>query len=200
MLPPSWAVSSGTRLDLDGFGAAFSQAWSRTESRFLKLECWQAYREGHACESQEVYERGDMETARELLRREAEADRPLYEDVEKRHIDYSRIRLVREPLSPYLQYELLSYRIRAQMGENIEVVRCDSTVRLPSDEYFDVLLFDRREALIHDYGTGDVGWQSGGWLIEEPYVLARLEEMILALRDGAIPLRRYPGRARTEQF
>ncbi|WP_329252375.1 hypothetical protein OG417_08800 [Actinoallomurus sp. NBC_01490] len=199
MLPPTWALSGSTRLDLQEFSTAFSRAWSQTESRFLKLECWQAYREAQACESQEVYEHGDIETACELLRREAEADRPLYEDVDKRHLDYARIRLVQEPLNPYLRYELLSYGIRAEMGENIEVVRCDPALRLPSDEYFDVLLFDRRTALIHDYGTGEVGRQSGGWLTHEPHVLARLEEMILALREGAVPLQQYLRQARTEQ-
>jgi len=199
MLPPVWALSGSTRLSLQEFGTAFSHAWSQTESRFLKLECWQAYREAQACKSQEFYERGDIETARELLRQEAEADRPVYEDVNERHIDYARVRLIQEPLTSYLRYELLSYRIRAEMGENIEVVRCDAAVRLPSDEYFDVLLFDRRAALIHDYGARKVGRQSGGWLTHERHVLDRLEQMILTLRKAAIPLQQYLGQGRTEQ-
>ena len=87
MHPPKWALLDSARLDLDEFGAAFASAWSRIESRFLKLECWQAYRESETSESQTVYERGDIETARELLQREAEADRPLYEDVDQRRLE-----------------------------------------------------------------------------------------------------------------
>src|SRR5690242_14330382 len=105
MYPPSWAVSAGTRLDVNDFGAAFSAAWSKIETRFLKLECWQAYRELEASESQAAYERGDVETARELLQQEAEADRALYEDVGRRDLEYARVRLVQEPLSAYLAYE-----------------------------------------------------------------------------------------------
>ena len=191
MYPPTWALSDSARLNLDEFGAAFTGAWSRTESRFLKLECWQAYRESETSESQTVYERGDIETARELLRHEAEVDRPLYEDVEQRCLEYARVRLVQEPPSAYLGYELLSYRIRADMGETIEVVRYDPALRLPDERCFDFLLFDRHTALIHDYGTSDVGQQTGGWLSHEPAVIAGLEETISTLRRKAVPLQQY---------
>lgn len=178
----------GTRLDLDGFGAAFSSAWSQVEARFLKLECWQAYRESETNESQRAYDRGEFDVARQLLEREAEADRPLYEDVRRRGIEYARVRLVQDPPTPYLEYEFLSYRIRAEMGENIEIVRCDPNLRLPNRQHFDFLLFDRHTALIHDYGTATVGAQVGGWLTHEPQVIAALETTVVTLRQHALPL------------
>jgi hypothetical protein len=196
MYPPAWALSGSTRLDLDEFGPAFASAWSRIESRFLKLECWQAYREAETSESQAAYELGDTEAARELLRREAEADRSLYEDVDQRHLEYARVRLVQEPPTPYLEYELLSYHIRAEMGEKIEVVRWDPTLPLPDERHFDFLLFDRHTALIHDYGTGDVGRQTGGWLTNEADVIAKLEETISVLRRDAVALRQYVANTR----
>jgi len=115
-LPPTWVLGGSTRLSLEDFFAEFSRAWSRTESRFLKLECWQSYREVETNRSQMAYEGADIGKARELLKQEAEADRPLYEDVRSRDLEYSRIRLLREPLTSYLEYELLSYQIRAEMG------------------------------------------------------------------------------------
>ncbi|MEV0402985.1 DUF6879 family protein [Actinoallomurus sp. NPDC050550] len=191
MYPPAWALTDSARLDLEEFGKAFAGAWLQIESRFLKLECWQTYRELEANESQQVYERGDIESARELLRQEAELDRPLYEEVSRRNIEYARVRLIQEPLSAYLQYELLSYRIRADMGENIEVVRCDPALYLPDERHFDFLLFDRHTALIHDYGAGEVGLQAGGWLTHEPSVITVLEETVSSLRRKAIPLQEY---------
>ncbi|MDN3351877.1 DUF6879 family protein [Actinomadura sp. DC4] len=184
-------LSASTRLDLAKFGAAFATAWSRIESGFLKLECWQAYRESEASQSQAAYERGDIETARRLLQREAEADRSLYEEVDRRRLEYARVRLVQEPLSSYLGYELLSYRIRADMGERIEVVRCDPALRLPDERHFDFLLFDRHTALIHDYGAGDVGLQTGGWLTHDRDAIAGLEGTISKLRRSAVPLQQY---------
>jgi hypothetical protein len=172
-------------------GVAFARAWSRLQSRFLKLECWQRYWESEDNQSQAAYNSGDIDTARDLLRREAEVDRPLYEDVRSRGIEYARVRLVQEPLTPYLEYELLSYRIRVDLGENIEVVRCDAGARLPDERHFDFLLFDRGTALIHDYGTAKIGRQVGGWLTHEPDVIARLEQTIASLRRQAVPVQHY---------
>lgn len=191
MSPPTWALDKSTRLDLDGFAAAFAKAWSRMESRFLKLECWQTYRELEASESQAAYESGDVEAARKLLQQEAAADRSLYEDVTRRHIEYARVRLVQEPLTSYLTYEMLNYRIRADMGENIEVVVCDPALHLPDERHFDFLLFDGHTALIHDYGAGDVGLQTGGWLAHEPGTIAVLKELVEGFRRLAVPFARY---------
>lgn len=130
----------------------------------MKAECWQEYQEIEAAESQRAYNRGDIATALDLLRREAEADGPLYQDVKHRGIDYARLRLVHLPLTAYLRYEMSAYAIRAQMGENIRIAKYPATVALPSEDYFDFLLFDQHTALIHDYGSGPVGVQSGGWL------------------------------------
>ncbi|MEU9887633.1 DUF6879 family protein [Sphaerisporangium sp. NPDC051011] len=103
-----------------------------------------------------------------------------------RGIEYSRIRLVQEPLTAYLDYELMAYRIRANLGEVIEVVRCGTTLSLPNEDLFDFLLFDRHTALIHDYG--DAGLQAGGWLTHDPEVLSSLEIRATELRQAAVPL------------
>jgi hypothetical protein len=186
--PPRWAVDSGTRVDLDGFGAEFARAWARLQARFLKVECWQSYQEIEANESQAAYRRGDHERCRELLHKEAEGDRPLYVEVHRRGLDFARLRVVQLPITDYLRYELESYRIRAAMGENIEVVQDTSGAQLPHDEVFDFLLFDHDAALVHDYGSGGTGVQSGGWLVQEPAAVLSLEERALALRAEAVPL------------
>lgn len=188
MIPPTWALKGSVRLDLDEFQSEFSRAWPKAGSRFIKLECWQQYREQEASRSQDEYSRGDIPRTRELLRVEAEADRPLYEDVRRRGIGYARIRLVQQPLTPYLKYELMAYEIRAEMGENIEVVRWGPASRLPDEDNFDFLLFDRHTALIHDYGSGEIGVQTGGWITHDADVIASLEIRAAALRRIAVPL------------
>lgn len=189
MRPPQWVLTNSRFLNLDEFGARFSDAWSRIESRFLKLECWQTYQELEAGKSQEAYNRGEIQEARELLLREAEFDRPLYEDIKRSGTEYARIRLVQEPLTPYLEYELLAYEIREEMGENIEIVRCDAALKFPNEDYFDFLLFDRHTALVHDYGYA--GRQSGGWITHDADVLISLEKKAVTLRRSAVPLRQF---------
>lgn len=184
MSPPRWALKNSEWLELDEFMSLFSLSWRRTESRFIKLECWQTYQEITASASQEAYDRGDRAKAAELLRQEAEADRPLYADIETRDIDYARIRLVQFPLTDYLRYELIAYQIRVEMGERIEFVRFDAGRPLPNADCFDFLLFDCHTALIHDYG--DVGRQSGGWVTRDPEVIASLERTVLALRAESV--------------
>jgi hypothetical protein len=188
MTPPARALRDSRRLNLEEFQVQFSDAWSRLSERFLKLECWQEYQELEASESQDAYNRGDVVAARNLLREEAETERPLYDDIREREIDYARIRLIQEPLTPYLAYELMAYQIRASMGENIEVVRFAATAQLPSEEYFDFLLFDRRTALIHDYGTGCIGRQVGGWVTHDADTIVFLEGKASTLRPAALPL------------
>jgi hypothetical protein len=185
MRPPQWVIESGRRLDLEEFGTEFAQTWPRTEERFLKLETWQSYRERDITTSQVAYERGDIREAERLLQQESDTERWLYEDVRARNIDYARIRLVQEPLTPYLVYEFIAYRIRQKIGENIEIVRCDPLMRFPDDEHFDFLLFDRHTALIHDYG--EIGLQTGGWITHDSDVISALDMKAVELRRTAVP-------------
>lgn len=189
MRPPQWVLKNSRRLDLGEFGWRFSIAWARTQSRFIKVECWQTYEELPGNRSQSVYDLGDHRGAQILMRQEAQVDRSLYDDIKKRGIDYSRIRLVQEPLTHYLEYEMQAYGIRAELGENIEIVRCHSGIRLPNAEHFDFLMFDRHTALIHDYGA--TGRQIGGWLTREPDVISLLERRAVRLRRAAVPLHVY---------
>jgi hypothetical protein len=103
------------------------------------------------------------------------------------------VRLIQEPLTVYLRYELMAYSIREHLGEHIEIVRCDPAVRLPNDETFDCLVFDQRTALIHDYGDGEVGRQTGGWVTYAPSVIERLVATVASLRSTAKPLGNYLG-------
>ena len=189
--PPAALLKASARLNLDEFASQFAAAWSQLDTRFLKVECWQEYKELEAAESQNAYNHGDIASARDSMEHEAESDRPLYADARKRGVDYARIRLLKLPLTHYLEYEMTAYSVRARMGENIEVVELPPTAIVPSADYFDFLLFDWHTALIHDYGSNDIGVQSGGWITHDPDAISTLEEKALALRASAIPLREF---------
>jgi len=64
-------------------------------------------------------------------------------------------------------------------------------MRLPDERQFDFLIFDRNTALIHNYGTAEIGRQIGGWLTHEPDVISRLEQTAEDLRRQAVPLQQY---------
>jgi hypothetical protein len=181
--PPAEFLDGGERLTLEGFQNAFGETWRRLERRFVKVECWQSYREADGVRSQEAFQQGDHPLARRLLEDEAIGDRPLYDEIRTRGLDFSRIRLITHPLTEYLRYEMINYEVRTRLGERVELIRPPS----PVEEYFDFLLFDSHAALIHDYGPGPVGRQAGGWLTHAPRTLDALAAIIDDLRAWGRP-------------
>lgn len=185
MRPPEWAIGAGKRLDLGEFGSHFMDLWRSTSTRFVKLECWQTYQEPSA-RSLVAFNNGDLAETRRLLQEEAEPDRPLYDDVQEKGIDFARIRLVQRPLTLYLKFEFMSYQIRQGMGETIRLVELANDIKLPDENYFDFLLFDRSAALVHDYGND--GLQRGGWYTDHPSAIVKLEDTAGSLRNRSVDL------------
>jgi hypothetical protein len=181
--PPAWVLDGADRLALDGFQKAFADAWRGLERRFVKIECWQSYQEAEGVRSQAAFQAGDVARARELLAEEARGDQPLYDDIKARGLDFTRIRLIDPPLTDYLRYELINYEIRAALGEHIEFLLPPS----PVTDYFDFVLFDSVVALVHDYGPGPVGRQTGGWLVRAPGALDGLAALLDDLRARSRP-------------
>ncbi|MFA1546472.1 DUF6879 family protein [Actinomadura chokoriensis] len=193
--PPAWALDGSERLTLEGFLESFGEAWARTERCFLKLECWQSYREADGVRSQEAFQAGDVVLARRLLEEEAMEDQPLRDEVRSRNLEFTRVRLLSYPLTDYLRYEMINYEVRSRLGERIEFFVPPS----PVHSYFDFLLFDSHTALIHDYGSGPVGYQTGGWLTHASKTLHALAGIATDLRtrgERAWPLEGAPDRPR----
>ncbi|MEU9867377.1 DUF6879 family protein [Actinomadura sp. NPDC048021] len=193
--PPAWALDGSEWLTLEGFLEAFGEAWVRTECRFLKLECWQSYREADGVRSQEAFQTGDIALTRRLLEEEAIEDQPLRDEVRSRNLGFTRVRLLTYPLSDYLRYEMINFEVRSRLGERIEFFLPPS----PVQNYFDFLLFDSHTALIHDYGSGPIGYQSGGWLTHARKTLNSLADIPADLRahgERAWPLEDSPDRPR----
>ncbi|MFB4308510.1 DUF6879 family protein [Actinomadura sp. GTD37] len=187
--PPPWVLDGSERLTLEGFLESFGEAWARTERRFLKLECWQSYREADGVRSQEAFQAGDAALARRLLEEEAMGDQPLRDEVEARNLEFTRVRLLAYPLTGYLHYEMMNYEVRSRLGEHIEFFIPPS----PVESYFDFLLFDSHTALIHDYGAGPVGYQVGGWLTHDAKALQALADIATDLRARGEQVRPLEG-------
>ncbi|MGW1177410.1 DUF6879 family protein [Kitasatospora sp. NPDC002543] len=100
-----------------------------------KLERRQHFEE-QGSPSWEAARRGDWDEALRLLEGRREALREIgREDVERQSF-FHRIRVVEQPLTTYLQWELHSLRIRAECGERIRIV---GAAVLADSEKFDQL-------------------------------------------------------------
>lgn len=184
--PPEWAIAGASRLTLDEFGNAFAESWRGVNARLYKLEAWQTYQEPDT-KSLRAYENGEIEKVEQLIEEEAEADRFVYEDVRKNGTPFIRLRLVKLPLSKYLEWEFWNYQVRQRLGETIMVIdQTSDPMTLPNSSFFDFLLFDDSVALVHDYGRD--GLQVGGWLVTSREALRRLSDVAVSLEERSMPL------------
>ncbi|HUC59410.1 MAG TPA: hypothetical protein VMA95_18550 [Streptosporangiaceae bacterium] len=183
--PPDWAVDGADRLDPGGFGRAFAECWQSSPSGMDKVEAWQTYDEPGAG-SLRAFEAGDYPAFSALAEAETEAEGFVYDDLRLRGKSLRRQRVVRLPLSPYLEWEFWQYRIRTRLGEVVEIIDAGDS-QLSS--YFDCLLFGASVALVQDYRAG--GQLAGGWLVTGRPALAGIADLVAGLRVRSVPLETF---------
>jgi len=154
------------RLEKNELQPIFSTHWSELQDEFFKLETLQHYIEEEV-ESYNLYLRGRKNEARKLLQKAISSQAPLYENTRNRGVSMLRLHIVDLPLSPYISYELESYKISRRFGEEIyfvttETVDTIDTVTPPQD----LLMFDERFIILHSYDRD--GFLQYSDLLEDP--------------------------------
>lgn len=111
----------GERMELDAYYADFQERYFRARE-FWKLESGQVFAEpGKA--SWKAFARGDWPEALRLLEERREELTRLHQENAARGTVARRIRIVALPVTPYLQWELHSLKIRDESGGNIRILR-----------------------------------------------------------------------------
>ncbi len=119
---PALNRSLGSRLSLD----AYRREFRRRQWEIRGQESWKLERQQHFKEpgfpSWEAFNRGDWSEALTLIEEERDYLREFSAQAARLGIDLYRVRVVEEPLDPYLQWELHLLRLREECGELIRVV------------------------------------------------------------------------------
>ncbi|MFG1604628.1 DUF6879 family protein [Actinoplanes sp. NPDC049265] len=103
--------------------------WTIDETGFWKLERRQEFREpGH--DSWEAFDRGDWDESLRLLERSRDAMRDFYRDVADAGFAMHRVRVVEEPLIPYVEWEMHALRLRDECGDSTRVVTAAQVAHL----------------------------------------------------------------------
>lgn len=112
----------GDHLTLDEYIDDYSRRYEETHhSKSWKFERRQTFREPDD-DSWIVFDQGDWERALEIFEeRRAKLLEDAKEDQE-RGIELYRVRVVTEPISPYLLWELNALQVRSECGENIRII------------------------------------------------------------------------------
>jgi hypothetical protein len=121
-LPPF----QGHRLFLDDYHHDFEQRDAAIHDHpSWKFERGQHFEEQDDA-SREALRRHDWDGAMRLLDEERDEWRQIARDDEERGSVFHRVRVVEEPLSPYMVWELQALRVQAECGMSIRVVRAES--------------------------------------------------------------------------
>ncbi|MEH0985455.1 DUF6879 family protein [Micromonospora sp. CPCC 205556] len=184
----------GELLALDDYWADFEQRFWKTGSPgFWKLERQQMFKEPHD-EGWQAFAAGRWDDSLRIL----DARRPEFEDYYRRIADSGfatrRVRVVQEPLTPYLRWELHVLRLRHEYGGLTRVVTPDqvaaSELGGPLPEIYTLGTDVMYEAV---YDADGVLEAARRW--RNPDVVMRCQEFIESLYDGGEPLDEFFARA-----
>jgi len=114
--------SQGVRLDIDSYRREFR----RRRSEIRDTNSWKFERRQHFEEQsspgRDAFRRGDWEGAMRILEGKRESVLQSILEDHKNRTTFYRVRVVEEPISTYLQWELRSLRMQAECGKQIRVV------------------------------------------------------------------------------
>lgn len=144
-------------------------------SAILNGDSWKIERRQHFEEqgsaSRDALRRGDWPEALRLLAAGRDAHREAALDADRRGSAFHRVRVVEEPLTPYLQWELHALHLRAEYGHRIRVLpvtavaAAESAGRLP-----ELTLLDDR--VLYQVLYTDTGVPEGAIRFTDPALVA----------------------------
>jgi hypothetical protein len=175
-------MDAGLRLSLKDYALDFVQR------RYLAdgVDCWKLERAQHFTEtgfpSFEAFVAGDWQRAMDLyadLRGELAS---LADEQESHGSQFHRVRIVAEPLSPYMIWELHCFRIRAERLEKIHVVPAELVRDLEANGPLPELVTLCGQTLYRVMYTED-GTPDGAVRFTDPGVITAYEELIRSLYE-----------------
>lgn len=99
----------------------FGRFYQNDIDLFVKLERGQTFKE-QGSPSWDAFAAGDWADALRLIEADRDSVAAYFQDIARRGFAFRRLRIVERPVSPYLQWEMNSFRLRSEMGEQIRVL------------------------------------------------------------------------------
>lgn len=178
------------RLFPDDFRREFRDASRGVTGRVYKLERRQTFQEpGNP--SWEAFAAGDMKRALELIEEDRAAQRDFKKIFDDRGAHFYRLRVIEDPLSSYLRWELAHFRLNAEEGEKIYIVNqamiADLDLRYRLDDY---TIFARSLAFFLNYS--DDGLFLHADLVSDPTAMSELVALSEEVLARSTPFEDYP--------
>lgn len=133
---------------------------------------------------------GDWDRALQLYERQRPALRDLAAKAARHGSAFRRVRVVEEPISPYLQWELHCLKVRAEYGEHIRVIAADAIAEHENPYQLPEFVSLCGKVLYQTLYTAD-GSPDGGIRYSEPHVVAAYEGLAGFLYQTGEDVARY---------
>lgn len=184
------ANAAGERLPLAAYQAEFEERFWRTDhDGFWKLERQQFFREP-GYDSWESFARGDWAESLRLLA----AGRAGMEAEHRRMAEYGfsvrRVRVVEEPIIPYLQWELHVLRQRELCGTGVRIIGPERIKPFETDEPLPELC-TLGSAVMYEIIYNEHGVLNGARRYTDPALVERCQGFIAGLYESGEPLAGY---------
>ncbi|MDT0342788.1 DUF6879 family protein [Streptomyces litchfieldiae] len=192
--PPALDPTRGVRLLRSVYRPDFRSRNAEIQNR----DSWKFERRQHFEEqndpSRDALTRGDWNEALRLLEEERDDIRQAVRADAGRGSVFHRVRIVEEPLTPYVQWELHALRIQAECGRRIRVVRAERVSPLESGGPLpEVVVLGG--ATLYDIAYTDEGVPDGATRYEDPDVVQGWEAFIARLYADGEDVRSYVERS-----
>ncbi|MCZ7422968.1 hypothetical protein O7605_26035 [Verrucosispora sp. WMMA2121] len=184
----------GELLTLDDYWADFEKRfWKTGPPGFWKLERQQTFKEPNE-EGWQAFAAGRWDESLRIL----DARRPEFEGYYRRIADSGfatrRVRVVREPLTPYLQWELHVLRLRHEYGGLTRVVGPDRVADVEAEDPLPEIYTLGTDVMYEAvYDADGVLEAARRW--RNPRVVTRCQEFMESLYHDGEPLDEYFARA-----
>jgi hypothetical protein len=117
----SFRAGAGEVLKRPDYLEDFARHYGGDIRLLAKIERGQTFRE-QGSPSWEAFARGDWPGALRLIEAERDSVAAYFQDAARRDLVFRRLRIVEFPVTPYLQWEMHSFRLRSRLGEEIRVL------------------------------------------------------------------------------
>ncbi|MFD7552629.1 DUF6879 family protein [Streptomyces sp. NPDC059578] len=117
----SFRAGAGEVLKRPDYLEDFGRFYGGDIRLLAKIERGQTFKE-QGSPSWEAFAHGDWPGALRLIEAERDSVAAYFQDAARRDLVFRRLRIVEFPVTPYLQWEMHSFRLRSQLGEEIRVL------------------------------------------------------------------------------
>lgn len=160
--------------------------WNSADLGFWKLERQQTFKEP-GYDSWEAFARGDWDESLRLLDAGREDMAEYHRKVDRHGFVARRVRVVEEPLSAYMQWELHALRIRDQCGGTVHVIGADQVAQFEDDDPLPEI-YTLGSQVMYQAVYDEQGILESARKFVDPHLILRCQKLIESLYNAGGPL------------